>query len=62
MYTLNRDICFDRSRAMQKTINGVLMAYWGKKGLNLVYSSLEDARSDVFKWNRKYVFFTYGEN
>jgi len=22
----------------------------------------EDARSDVFKWNRKHVFFTYGEN
>jgi hypothetical protein len=35
MYTLNCDICFYRSRAMQKTINGVLMAYWGKKGLRL---------------------------
>ena len=27
-----------------------------------VHSWQEDARSDVFKWNRKYVFFTYGEN
>lgn len=34
MHTLNRDNCFYRSRAMQKTINGVLMAYWGRKGLS----------------------------
>ena len=32
MCTLNRDNCFYRSRATQKMINGVLMAYRGRKG------------------------------